>query len=384
MKIKKKAAAPRKPLVTKDMLIADVIQKYPGTAEVFTKYGIHCAGCHFSSAETIEQGLAGHRMELGTIIEELNAAAAAKREKSPPPAPGGAEHDGHGHGPGEGHATNAPLRYPLPESMKGIRHKVVVMSGKGGVGKSTVAANLAYALAKRGSTVGLIDCDITGPTIPKLFGLDNVRLMAEEGSIVPATVPPGIKVVSMGFLLGEMDTPVIWRGPLKMSIIRQFLTETVWGDLDYLIVDLPPGTSDEPLSVAQSIPDADGAVVVTTPQEVALQSVRKSIKFTQALGMPILGIIENMSGFTCPHCGKSVDIFGSGGGQAAAARYGVPLLGRIPLDPEVERSGERGIPLQTEKGAASPAVAAFEKVVDALVQAVEKKQAGQPILTGKP
>src|SRR5207237_3570488 len=188
----------------------------------------------------------------------------------------------------------------LPISLSRIKHKIVVMSGKGGVGKSTVAANLACVLAEAG-TAGLVDADVTGPDIAKLMGVEEAQVKATDTGLEPTTGPAGVRVISMAQMI-DRDTAVVWRGPLKIKALKQMLSDVEWGDLDYLVIDLPPGTSDEPLSVAQEIPDADGAVVVTTPQEVSLLDVRKSIAFAKAVKMDILGVIENMSGFVCPHC----------------------------------------------------------------------------------
>ncbi len=257
------------------------------------------------------------------------------------------------------------------QAMARIKHKIAIMSGKGGVGKSTVAANLSLMLAEKGSRVGLLDADIHGPSIPTMLGIEGTKLGVLDQGILPAVVRPGLKVVSMGFLLAERDTPVIWRGPMKMGAISQFLGEVVWEDLDYLVVDLPPGTGDEPLSIAQLIPGMDGSVVVTTPQEVALISVRKCINFCQTLGVPVIGIVENMSGFVCPHCGKKVDIFGSGGGESAAHEYGIPFLGRIPLDPEIVASGESGIPFVVG-GPDSRTAQDFVRILERMRRAIEE------------
>ena len=230
------------------------------------------------------------------------------------------------------------------QAMSKVGHKIGVLSGKGGVGKSTVAVNLSIALSSRGRSVGLLDADIHGPTVPKLLGIEDEKLGVGEGGILPARGPAGLEVVSMGFLLSERDTPVIWRGPMKMGALAQFLGEVYWGELDFLVIDLPPGTGDEPLSVAQLIPNMDGSVIVTTPQEVALTSVRKSINFSRTLNVPVLGIVENMSGFVCPYCKRRIDIFKTGGGAKAAEQYGIPLMGKIPLVPEIVDSGESGEP----------------------------------------
>jgi len=260
---------------------------------------------------------------------------------------------------------SAPI--PNPKALLGVRHKIVVMSGKGGVGKSTVAVNLAAGLVKRGFSVGLLDADIHGPSVPKLLGRPDEQLVVVNGRILPASVLPRLKVISIAYIVEERDAPVIWRGPVKMGALRQFIEDVEWGELDFLIVDLPPGTGDEPLSVAQLIPGADGAVVVTTPQEVALISVRKSIRFAQLLGLKVLGLVDNMNGFVCPHCGEAADGLGSSLAFQAAMDYQVPYLGKIPLDPQVAQSGEAGRPFALGDG---PQAKAFEPIVDKIVDAV--------------
>lgn len=239
---------------------------------------------------------------------------------------------------------NRPDNTKVQDNLKGVHHILVVMSGKGGVGKSTVAANLALALGVKGKRVGLLDCDIHGPSIPKLLGIEKTAPEVTEEGIIPTIIPPNTKVMSMAFLLPSTDSPVIWRGPVKMKVLKDFLGQVAWGDLDYLIIDLPPGTGDEPLSIGQLLPQCDGVIIVTTPQEVALLSVRKSITFARTLNMPILGIIENMSGFVCPHCSQKVDIFGSGGGEKTAEELKIPFLGKIPLDTNIVKSGDEGKP----------------------------------------
>ena len=259
----------------------------------------------------------------------------------------------------------------LKERMANVKHKILVMSGKGGVGKTTVAINLALALAMEGYEVGVMDADIHGPNVPKMLGIDDLRPDVAEDGISPVLVPPRLKVMSLAFLLESKDTPVVWRGPLKMGAIKQFLSDVFWGDLDYLIVDLPPGTGDEPLSVAQLIPDIDGAIIVTTPQDVALLDSRKSVSFARAIGMPIIGIIENMSGFKCPNCGEVIDLFKIGGGEHSAADMDVPFLGRIPIEPKIVESGDSGIPFVLEHE--SEAADAFEAIVDRVKEMVEVK-----------
>lgn len=270
------------------------------------------------------------------------------------------------------------MKSPLPENkeiqdnLKDVKHKLVVMSGKGGVGKSTVAANLALSLSLKGKSVGLLDCDIHGPSIPKLLGIEKTAPEASKEGIHPIVIPPRLKVMSMAFLLPSTDSPVIWRGPIKMKILKDFLGQVKWGNLDYLIFDLPPGTGDEPLSIGQLIPDCDGALIVTTPQDVALLSVRKSITFARTLGMPVLGIIENMSGFVCPHCSQKVDIFGSGGGEKAAAELNLPFLGKIPLDAKIVESGDSGKPFVLfQKN--NPSADIFAEIVDRIEELVEVK-----------
>jgi ATP-binding protein involved in chromosome partitioning len=254
-----------------------------------------------------------------------------------------------------------------------VKHKIVVMSGKGGVGKSTVAVNLSIAVSMRGVEVGLLDCDIHGPSIPKMLGIEDERLLGSEEGIQPVIPAPHLKVVSMGFLLSDRDSPVIWRGPLKMTAIRQFLEDVHWGNLDYLIIDLPPGTGDEPLSVAQLLPQIDGAIIVTTPQDVALLSVRKSINFARKLNMPIIGLIENMSEFVCPHCGKSTHIFKTGGGQKACNDLSVPFLGCIPIDTKIVEGGDSGKPFVLEHGDA-PSAKAFNQIVDRIEEYINLKE----------
>ena len=261
----------------------------------------------------------------------------------------------------------------INKSLSNIKHKLVVLSGKGGVGKSTVSANLAISLSEKGYNVGILDSDMHGPSIPKILGVEDKRPEPSEDGINPVFALPKLKVMSMGFLLQDKDSPVIWRGPLKMAAIKQFIGDVSWGELDYLIVDLPPGTGDEPLSIAQLIPNSDGAIVVTTPQDVALLSVRKSINFVKKMNMSVIGIIENMSGFKCPHCGKSIDIFKTGGGKKASIDFKVPLLGKIPIDPEIVNTGDSGEPFIV-KNANSDAAKTFSDIVKNIEKIVNKKE----------
>ena len=250
----------------------------------------------------------------------------------------------------------------IMENIQKIKHKIIIMSGKGGVGKSTVATNLALSLTMYGAEVGLLDVDINGPDIPKMLNIEDEKLVVDKNGITPIMLPPHLKVMSMAFLLKDKDTPVIWRGPLKMQAINQFLGDVAWGNLDYLIIDLPPGTGDEPLSIAQLIPNSSGAVIVTTPQEVALLDSRKSVNFAKTLNMPVIGIIENMSGFVCPKCGYRIDLFKTGGGRRAALELSVPFLGKVPIDPKIVETGDSGKPFVLEYSK-SDSAKAFEEIV---------------------
>ncbi|MBN1504700.1 MAG: P-loop NTPase [Candidatus Eisenbacteria bacterium] len=232
-------------------------------------------------------------------------------------------------------------RLKLQSRLSRIRHKVVVLSGKGGVGKSMVAVSLASALAQSGKRVGLLDVDVHGPSIPTMLGLEGSPIHGSEDGMLPVEVG-GMKVMSLGLLLQDQDSAVIWRGPMKMKVINQFLTDVAWGDLDYLIIDSPPGTGDEPLSVCQLIGSLDGAVIVTTPQKVAAVDVRKSITFCRELNVPVLGVVENMSGFACPKCGEVTPILSSGGGKRIAEDMRVPFLGSIPIDPRIADACDSG------------------------------------------
>jgi len=259
--------------------------------------------------------------------------------------------------------------------MSKVKHKIAVISGKGGVGKSVVTANLAMAFALNGreGRVGILDADIHGPCIPKIIGLKGQRLQAGPPGIFPAFGPLGIKVVSMDFLLPEQETPVIWRGPLKYQAIRQFLSDIVWGELDYLFIDLPPGTGDESLSVMQLLPDMDGVVIVTIPSEVSQDVVKKAVSFARQLTTPIIGVIENMSGFICPNCGAEINIFKIGGGEKIASEMNVPFLGRIPIDPKICEDSDEGMPFVV-RHRDSAAAKAFAEIVKKIEKTIEKEE----------
>lgn len=239
-----------------------------------------------------------------------------------------------------------PNRSKQDNTRSGKRRTIMVMSGKGGVGKSTVAVNLALSLAAKGFKVGLVDVDIHGPSIPTMLNLPNVTVMNAADGIQPVILGDmyNLEVMSIGFLLHHSDDPVVWRGPLKNSLIEQFLNDVAWGPLDYLIIDCPPGTGDEPLSVAQQLKEKAEAILVTTPQDVATVDVSRSINFCRQMSMPVVGLVENMSGFVCPHCHKTTDIFRTGGGKKLSGKYDVPFLGSIPIDPSFGISGDAGLP----------------------------------------
>ncbi len=268
----------------------------------------------------------------------------------------------------EGCAQDAACSAPRPSLDAGVgqvRRRLLVMSGKGGVGKSTVAVNLAMGFAAEGLSVGLLDVDLHGPSVPKLLGLDHETLHMEGGALLPVELG-SLKVMSMGFAL-EPGQAAIWRGPMKAGVVDQFVNQVQWGPLDILVVDCPPGTGDEHLSVHQALGAMEGAVIVTTPQEVATLDAHKAITFCRTAGIPVLGILENMSGFACPACGTCTPIFQKGGGRRLAEDLGLPFLGALPLDPEVGAGGEAGQP-RLYTGAGEGASRAFRPILQALLQ----------------
>lgn len=259
--------------------------------------------------------------------------------------------------------------------MNKIKHKIAIISGKGGVGKSTITVNLAMAFAMQGYAhqIGILDADITGPCIPKIIGLTGQKLQVGPPGIFPSTGPLGIKVVSMDFLLPSDKVPVIWRGPIKMRAISQFLSDIVWGELEFLFIDLPPGTGDEPLSVMQLIPELDGVLIVTLPSEVSQVVVKKAVTFAKQLNIPVIGIIENMSHLVCPKCGEKIDVFNVGGGKKIAEDLAVPFLGNIPIDPEVCRDSDKGLSFIIEHKQ-SPATIAFMEIVNKIEDFLKKSK----------
>ncbi len=259
----------------------------------------------------------------------------------------------------------------IVQRMEQVGHVILVLSGKGGVGKSTVAANLAYALADRGSSVGLMDADLHGPTIPLMTGLAGQMAAGTPDALLPVEVTPNLAVMSIGFLTAERDQPTIWRGPLRGGVLRQFLGDVEWGSRDFLVIDLPPGTGDEPLTLAQSLPHADGAIIVSTPQEASLADCRKAINFAHKVDLRVLGVVENMSGFICPHCGERTDVFSTGGGETMAQQMNVPFLGRVPLAAEVVALGDAGVSLISDQ-APEAVREAWTEIVDALMQRIRE------------
>ena len=266
--------------------------------------------------------------------------------------------------------TENNLDEKLKNNMANIEHKILVLSNKGGVGKSSIAINLAYSLSEKGFKVGILDADLHGPSVAKMLGFEGKRLQGRPEGIIPMSVSLNLIAVSMASLIETSDAPLIWRGPLKMMALKQFLGEVEWGTLDYLIIDSPPGTGDEPLSICQLLPELEGGIIVTTPQKVALLDSRKCINFLKNLNIPILGIVENMSGLKCPHCGKNIDLFKSGGGKKAAEEFKIPFLGKIPIDLNMVDSTDEGKPYISQYKNSKTAQI-FNRVVELVLTQIE-------------
>jgi len=259
----------------------------------------------------------------------------------------------------------------IKENMARIKRKILIMSNKGGVGKSTIAVNFAALLAARGLKTGLLDIDIHGPSLARMTGLEGEPLVSDGQFIEPLEVAPNLKMISMGSLMKGGDTPVIWRGPMKLGVLKQFLSDVNWGDLDALVIDSPPGTGDEPLTICQLIPEMAGAVVVTTGQAVALLDSRKAVNFLKQLGIPVLGILENMTSFHCPHCAREINLFKTGGGRQAAEEMGVPFLGSVPFDPAMVDAGDDGKVYALENPQEPPSKA-IKAALDAALAGIKK------------
>ena len=256
----------------------------------------------------------------------------------------------------------------ITESLGIIKNKILVMSGKGGVGKTSTSVNLSIALANKGFKVGIMDVDLHGPDVPRMLGLQGAPEVNQNKKLNPLSYSQNLQAISIECFTPNKDDAIIWRGPLKFSAIKQFIGEVEWGNLDFLIIDSPPGTGDEPLTVAQTISDAK-AVIVTTPQEVALADVRKSINFCKTVKMEIFGLLENMSGFSCPHCSEMINLFGSGGGERTASQMGIAFLGKIPFDPQMVTCGDSGACYQ-EVHAGSEVTKGYAAVADLMAKLV--------------
>ncbi len=311
--------------ITADMIIADVVQQHPGVERIFTKHGVGCAGCNISKHETIAQGAAGHGkavgMQLDALLADLNHFA--ETGELPPGTPEQAR-------PGANTMT----------AQAGIKNVIAVMSGKGGVGKSLVAGLLAVGLRHHSFRVGILDGDITGPSIPRMFGVRG-KPGVHGQKLLPAGTGAGIGIISMNLLLPTEEEAVIWRGPMVSGAIRQFFTDVEWGDLDYLIVDLPPGTSDAPLTVMQALP-VTGTILVTTPQALATMVVTKAVRLVKQLGGDILGVVENMAYVEMPESRERIEVFGPSQGLKLVIASGAPLLARIPIDPLIAHLADNG------------------------------------------
>ncbi|NLK62597.1 MAG: P-loop NTPase [Fusobacteria bacterium] len=262
------------------------------------------------------------------------------------------------------------LEQRVKDNISKIKHKIVIMSGKGGVGKSTISTNIAYGLALEGKKVGLLDVDLHGPNIPIMMGLEGQKMSSFDE---PFLAHENLKVISLSFFLQNSEDPIVWRGPAKIGAIRQLIGDVKWGELDYLVVDLPPGTGDEPLTIAQDLGKIDGSVIVTTPQEVALLDLRKSIKFSNLVNMPIMGIVENMSGFVCPNCNEVTEIFKTGGANKIAKEYRLDVLGKIPLNPEIMIAGDTGKPF-IYFNSSSIEAKELQKIVNQIIEKSENKE----------
>ena len=310
------------------MTIASVVDRWPDAARIFARYSLGCASCAISKSETIAQAAAGHgagRVKLDDLIGELNVFAdTGKLPEGAPPAPSLA-------------AKGVPRGMA---EQKGIKHVIAVMSGKGGVGKSLVAGLLAVGLKRRGFSVGILDGDITGPSIPRMFGVREKPMSADGKTLVPPKSRGGIPIMSMNLILPSEEEAVIWRGPMVSGAIRQFFSDVQWGELDYLIVDLPPGTSDAPLTVMQALP-VDGVVLVTTPQALATMVVTKAVKLVKQLGGDIIGVVENMAYVTLPDGGR-LEVFGPSQGLKLVIASNAPMMGKLPIDPAIARDADNG------------------------------------------
>lgn len=311
--------------ISPDITIREVVEQHPGAEQVFGAHGLPCAGCHVSTRETIRQGAGVHHLDLDALLADLNRFIA---DGTIPP-------------PSERKATSVHTPPPERQRRPGIEHVVAVMSGKGGVGKSLVTALLAVALHKRGYSVGILDADITGPSMARLFGVSARPYEGADKKPHPPATRAGIPIMSMNLILDKEEDAVIWRGPMVSRAIQQFYTDLEWGKIDYLFIDLPPGTSDAPLTVLQALP-VSGVVLVTTPQGLTTMIVSKAVKLAQQLKVPIVGLVENMSYFLDKETGKRYDLFGESKGVQLVVESGAPLLAQLPIDPALTQLCDAG------------------------------------------
>lgn len=346
-------------LISADMLIADVVEKYPGVDRIFGKHGVGCAGCNISKHETIAQGAAGHGRAVGMQLDALLADLNHFADTGKLPA-------------------GVPTEAPKPRAMQtmtaqaGVKNVIAVMSGKGGVGKSLVAGLLAVGLKRRGFRVGVLDGDITGPSIPRMFGVRGKPAVRGQ-KLLPAPSPGGLGIISMNLLLPSEEEAVIWRGPMVSGAIRQFFTDVDWGELDYLMVDLPPGTSDAPLTVMQALP-VSGTILVTTPQALATMVVTKAVRLVKQLGGDIVGVVENMAYVELPESKERMEVFGPSQGLKLVIASGAPLLARIPIDPLIAHLADNG-QIETYE---SPQ---FDELVENFLRVAPLKQPTQAVAT---
>lgn len=339
-------------MISPDTLISEIVTKHPGAEQVFGAHGLPCAGCHVSTRETVRGGAAVHNLDLDRLLDDLQKFVADGTVPPPRPKPGP--------------TGKTP---PMERQRKpGIDNVVAIMSGKGGVGKSLVTALLAVALRRRGHSVGILDADITGPSMARLFGVNQRPFAGPDNKPHPPTTTSGIAIMSMNLILDDEAQAVIWRGPMVSGAIRQFFTDLEWGKIDYLLVDLPPGTSDAPLTVLQALP-VSGVVLVSTPQGLATMIVSKAVKLVQQLGAPIVGLVENMSYFADPQTGRRYELFGESKGVRLVVESGAPLLAQLPIDPALTKLCDEGKIEEYESPDFDVLAANFEKVLPALAAA---------------
>ena len=336
-------------MISPDTLIGEIVTNHPGVEAVFGAHGLPCSGCHVSTRESVRGGAAVHHLDLEVLLEDVRRFVADGTVPPPRPKPG------------------ASAKTPPPERQKkaGIEHVVAIMSGKGGVGKSLVTGLLAVALRRRGYAIGILDADITGPSIARLFGVTRRPYEGPDKKPHPPQSTTGIQIMSMNLILDNEAQAVIWRGPMVSGAIRQFYMDLEWGAVDYLLVDLPPGTSDAPLTVLQALP-VSGVVLVSTPQGLATMIVSKAIKLVQQLNVPIIGLVENMAYFADPDSGKRHDLFGASKGVQLVVESGAPLLAQLPIDPRLTQLCDDGRIEEYESADYDVLATNFLKVLPAL------------------